>query len=423
MVQTWTVLAFSLGYVGLLFVVAYYGDQRARRRDGRQISKPIVYSLSLAVYCTSWTYYGSVGLSAASGYNFLPVYIGPILLFLVAWPLLRRIVVLSKRHNITSIADFIAARHGKSQWLAAAVTVIAVIGIMPYTALQLKAVSTSFAVLTRHAEGPLSTLLNRPGAAAYTELGISLLLATFAILFGTRRIEATEHHDGLILAIAFESIVKLLAFLCVGAFVTWGMFGGFGDLAARVVADPKLSHLFLSGGDGTLWITITGLAFAAALCLPRQFHVTIVENAGEGDLRRAAWLFPLYLIVINIFVVPIAIAGLSLFPDGNVKGDLFVIALPLAAGQNIVALLAFIGGFSAATGMVIMSCVALSTMVSNDLVMPFVLHGRRLGLAERENMGAVTLTVRRFAIVAVMLLGYGYCRIAGDGPASPRSGF
>jgi Na+/proline symporter/CheY-like chemotaxis protein len=416
MVQTWAVVAFSLGYVGLLFLVAYYGDQRARRRDGRQVARPIVYSLSLAVYCTSWTYYGSVGLSAATGYNFLPVYIGPILLFLVCWPLLRRIVLLSKRHNITSIADFVAARYGKSQRLAAAITVIAVIGIMPYTALQLKAVSTSFAVLTQHAHGPLSALANRPGAAAWTELGVSLLLATFAILFGTRRIQATEHHDGLILAIAFESIVKLLAFLFVGAFVTWGLFGGFGDLASRVSASPSLRHLFWSGADGTLWITITGLAFAAALCLPRQFHATIVENAGEGDLRRAAWLFPLYLIVINIFVVPIAIAGLVTFPGGSVNGDLFVIALPMAAGREVIALIAFIGGFSAATGMVIMSCVALSTMVSNDLVMPIVLHGRRLGLAEREDMGAVILGIRRIAIVAVMLLGYGYCRVASDGP-------
>lgn len=422
MVPTWAVVAFSLGYVGLLFAVAYYGDQRARRRERRLTSRPLVYSLSLAVYCTSWTYYGSVGLSAASGYNFLPVYIGPILLFLVCWPLLRRIVLLSKRHNITSIADFIAARHGKSQWLAAAVTVVAVIGIMPYTALQLKAVSASFAMLTEHAHGPLSVLVNRPGAAAWTELGVSLLLATFAILFGTRRIEATEHHDGLILAIAFESIVKLFAFLCVGAFVTWGMFGGFGDLAARVEASPGLRHLFWSGADGPLWLTITGLAFAAALCLPRQFHVTIVENAGESDLRRAAWLFPLYLVAINIFVVPIAIAGLSAFPSGSVNGDLYVIALPMAAKQEWVALLAFIGGFSAATGMVIMSCVALSTMVSNALVMPIVLHGRHLGLTERENMGAVILAIRRAAIVAVMLLGYGYCRMAGNGPGLAEIG-
>ncbi|HEY5208217.1 MAG TPA: NahK/ErcS family hybrid sensor histidine kinase/response regulator [Stellaceae bacterium] len=417
MVRSWAILALSLAYVGLLFAVAYYGDRLARRRDRRQISKPIVYSLSLAVYCTSWTYYGSVGLSASSGYNFLPIYIGPILLFVVGWPLVRRIVLLSKRHNITSIADFIAARYGKSQWLAATVTVIAVIGIMPYTALQLKAVSTSFTVLNQFSDGPLSSLATQPGAAVYTELGVSLLLATFAILFGTRRIEATEHHDGLILAIAFESVVKLLAFLFVGAFVTWGMFGGFGDLAARVAARPDLGKLFGSGGNGTLWMTMTGLAFTAALCLPRQFHVTIVENAGERDLRKAQWLFPLYLIAINIFVVPIAIAGLSMFPEGSVNSDLFVIALPLAAGQNLVALVAFIGGFSAATGMVIVSCVALSTMVSNDLVMPIVLHGRRLGLAEREDMGALIRRIRRIAILAVMLLGYGYCRLAGDTPA------
>lgn len=416
MVRTWATLAFSLGYVGVLFAVAYYGDQRAHRRGRQPLSKPVIYSLSLAVYCTSWTYYGSVGLSATSGYDFLPIYIGPIVLFLIGWPLIRRIIELSKRHNITSIADFIAARYGKSQWLAASVTVIAVIGAMPYIALQLKAVSTSFTVLTAFPNGALTSLTSRPGAAVFTELGVSLLLATFAILFGTRRIEATEHHHGLILAIAFESVVKLLAFLVVGAFVTWGMFGGFGDLASRVSASPELRRVFMSGDNGTLWVTMTGLAFTAALCLPRQFHVAIVENASERDLRKAAWLFPLYLVAINIFVVPIAIAGLVTFPNGSVNGDLFVVALPMAAGQSLVALIAFIGGFSAATGMVIVACVALSTMVSNDLVMPIVLHGRRLGLAERQDMGKLILWIRRIAILAVMLLAYGYYRVAGDAP-------
>jgi Na+/proline symporter/CheY-like chemotaxis protein len=416
MVRTWATLAISIGYVGLLFAVAYYGDQRARRRDRREISKPVVYSLSLAVYCTSWTYYGSVGLSATSGYEFLPIYIGPILLFLVGWPLIRRIIGLSKRHSITSIADFIAARYGKSQRLAATVTVIAVIGIMPYIALQLKAVSTSFTVLTAFPQGALSSLATSPGTAVYTELGVSVLLATFAILFGTRQIEATEHHDGLMLAIAFESVVKLLAFLIVGAFVTWGMFGGLGDLASRVAADPTLQKTFLTSTDGTLWVTMTGLAFAAGLCLPRQFHATIVENASERDLRTAAWLFPLYLVAINIFVVPLAIAGLTTFPHGSVGGDLFVVALPMEAGQSVVALIAFIGGFSAATGMVILSCVALSTMVSNDLIMPIVLHGRRIGLAEREDMGALILRIRRIAILAIMLLAYGYYRLAGNAP-------
>jgi Na+/proline symporter/signal transduction histidine kinase/CheY-like chemotaxis protein len=411
MIGGWAILALSLGYVGLLFALASFGDRLAKAR-GRPKAKPVIYALSLAVYCTSWTFYGSVGLAAKTGYDFLTIYIGPILMFALGWPLLARIIRISKAHNITSIADFIAARYGKSQLLAAAVTVIAALGTLPYIALQLKAVSASFTVLLNYPSVTLSSSSSEP-ASAYTALAVALLLSLFAILFGARHIDATEHNEGMMLAIAFESVVKLVAFLVLGAFITWGMFGGFGDLLGRVAHDPALSRVFLSGVDGPTWLTMTGLALAAILCLPRQFHVVVVENTDPRDLHKAAWMFPLYLVAINIFVIPIAIAGLSLFPTG-VDGDMFVLALPIAAHRELLTLIAFIGGLSAATGMVIVSSVAVSNMISNDLVMPIVLHGRRLGLAERADMGSLILRIRRMAIVVIMLLGYCSYLLIGD---------
>ena len=413
MIDRWVVLAISVGYVGLLFAIAYHGDRQARAR-GRPASRPFVYALSLAVYCTSWTFYGSVGLAARTGYNFLPIYIGPILMFALGWPLVRRIIHLSKRHNITSIADFIAARYGKSPRLAAAVAIIALIGALPYIALQLKAVSTSFAVLMDFSELGTSLAGTSPSIPGDTALIVSVILALFAILFGTRHIDATEHNEGMVSAIAFESVVKLVAFLVVGGVVTWGMFGGIHDLAARVGSAPRLRQVFLSGIDGPTWVTMTGLAFCAILCLPRQFYMTVVESVDERDVRRAAWLFPIYLVAINIFVVPIAVAGLILFPNGAIDADMFVIALPIMGGYHAVALLAFIGGLSAAAAMVIVASVAVSSMVSNDLVMPIVLHGRRLGLAEREDMGALILNGRRVAILGSVLLAYGYYKLVGD---------
>jgi len=411
MISGWAIVALSLGYVGLLFALAYYGDRLVKAR-GRAKAKPIIYSLSLAVYCTSWTFYGSVGLAAKTGYGFLPIYIGPIVVFALGWPLMARLIRISKTHNITSIADFIAARYGKSQLLAAAVTVIAALGTLPYIALQLKAVSTSFAVLMSYPVLELRASVSQP-SSAFTALAVALLLALFAVLFGTRHIEATEHNEGMILAIAFESIVKLIAFVAVGSFVTWGMFGGLGDIAERIGREPSLSRVFLSGIDGTQWVTMTALAIAAILCLPRQFHVAVVENTEPGDLYKAAWLFPLYLVAINIFVIPIAVAGLSTFGQSG-DGDMFVLALPLAAGEIPFAVIAFVGGLSAATGMAIVSSVAISNMISNDLVMPIVLRGRRLGLAERSDMGRVILRIRRAAIFAIMLLGYFYYQLIGD---------
>jgi len=311
----------------------------------------VVYALSLAVYCTSWTFYGSVGLASTSGYDFIPVYLGPILLFTLGYFVLRKIVRIGKAENITTIADFIAARFGKSQSLAAVVTLFVVVGILPYIALQLKAVSTSFVVLTSYPDIIMPAGVAGTPWWSDTALVVALLMATFAIVFGTRNVDATEHHEGMMLAIAFESIVKLVTFLAAGIFVTYFMFAGFGDLAERAAAVPEIADRFAVDIHASTWVTISLLSLIAIICLPRQFHVAVVENADERELKRAAWIFPGYLIAINIFVIPIAVAGLLLFSGRGVDADTFVLALPMLAQQETLTLLVFIGGLSAATGM------------------------------------------------------------------------
>lgn len=417
MLNDWTILAASLVYIGILFAIASWGDRRAERQGARPRAKPVVYALSLAVYCTSWTFYGSVGLASSSGYDFIPVYLGPILLFTAGYVVLRKIVRIGKAENITTIADFIAARFGKSQTLAAVVTLFVVVGILPYIALQLKAVSTSFNLLISYPD-----IVMPAGAAgtpwwADTALVVALLMATFSIMFGTRNVDATGHHEGMMLAIAFESIVKLLTFLAAGFFVTFFMFDGFGDLVVRAAAVPEIADRFALNIDASTWITITLLSFTAMICLPRQFHVAVVENADETELKRATWMFPGYLVAINIFVIPIAVAGLLLFSGRGVDADTFVLALPMLAQQETLTLLVFLGGLSAATGMVIIATVALATMVSNDVVMPLVLrYARREGHRDGD-VGARLLNIRRIAMTAILLLAFVYYRSAGEGQA------
>ena len=373
MLPGWLIFVTSFGYLCLLFAIAYYGDKRADA--GRSlIANPYIYALSIAVYCTSWTFYGSVGRAASSGVGFLPIYLGPTLMFTLGWFVLRKIIRISKLNHITSIADFVSSRYGKSHLLGGLVTVIAVVGILPYISLQLKAVSTSFNVILHYPEVIVQAGLAGSPLHADTALYVALLLAMFTILFGTRTIEATEHHQGMVAAIAFESVVKLLAFLAVGVFVTFGMFDGPGDLFGRAAALPELRRLMTLEGAGGNWVALTALAMMAIICLPRQFQVAVVENTDESHLNKAMWLFPLYLLAINVFVLPIAFGGLLRFPGGGVDADTFVLALPMAEESPWLALFVFIGGLSAATAMVIVATIALSTMVSNDLVMPVLLR-------------------------------------------------
>jgi Na+/proline symporter/CheY-like chemotaxis protein len=410
MLEGWVVVAVALGYIGLLFLVASYGDRtRGLGRDGR--ARLLIYPLSLAIYCTSWTFFGSVGSASRTGYEFLTIYIGPVLMIGLFAPLLVRIVRLAKTQNITSIADFIAARYGKGQAVAATVALIAIIGTIPYIALQLKAVSSSLETILAHIT--LASTAGRP-LLGDIALFVALSMATFAVLFGTRHIDATEHQDGLMLAIATESIVKLFAFLAVGIFVTFWMFGGPSALFEAARIHPQTISLFAHEVPFDTLVVTTLLSFVAIILLPRQFHVAVVENNNEGEIKRAAWMFPLYLVLINLFVVPIALAGLLTFKPGTVDSDMFVLALPLQAGSNILTIAAFVGGLSAATAMVIVESVALSIMVSNDLVMPLVLQRRGALLSRRENVGSLLLKVRRLSIFAILLLAYLYYRLAGD---------
>jgi Na+/proline symporter/signal transduction histidine kinase len=407
----------AFAYLGVLFAIAYYADERADA--GRSvIASPYVYSLSLAVYATAWTFYGSVGRAASDGVGFLPIYIGPTLMIALWWVVLRKILRISKQNRITSLADFIASRYGKSALLGGLVTVIAVIGILPYISLQLKAVSNSFTILIQYPEIVMPTKVAALSTRQDTALWVALILAAFTIAFGTRHLDAAEHHQGMVAAIAFESLVKLLAFLAVGAFVTFGIYDGFGDVFSRAAAEPKL-HAMLAplgsvAGGYANWVWLTILSMMAIMFLPRQFQVAVIENVDEKHVNKAIWLFPVYMLAINIFVLPIAFGGLLRFPDGSVDADTFVLTLPMAEKRELLALLVFIGGLSAATGMVIVETIALSTMVCNDLVMPVLLRMRGLRLNERKDLTGLLLGIRRGAILLILLLGYLYFKLAGE---------
>jgi Na+/proline symporter/nitrogen-specific signal transduction histidine kinase len=416
MLQGWVIVAASFAYLGVLFAIAWWGDKRADA--GRSvIANPYIYALSLAVYCTAWTYYGSVGRAASSGIGFLPVYLGPTLILALWWFLMLKMIRISKTNRITSIADFVAARYGKSPTLGGLVTIIAVIGIIPYIALQLKAISNSFTILLHYPEIMMPARADAAPLLQDTTFYVAMLLAAFTILFGTRHLDATERHEGMVAAIAFESIVKLAAFVAVGLFVTFGIYDGFGDIFSRAAASPDLQKLMTIEGSGVSygsWFSLTVVSMLSIILLPRQFQIAVVENTNENHLRKAIWLFPLYLLAINVFVLPIALGGKLLFPDGSVDADTFVLTLPMSQHAEALALFVFIGGLSAATGMVIVEAIALSTMVCNDLVMPLLLRYGWFGLARRPDLSGVLLDVRRWAIVIILMLGYIYFRVAGE---------
>ena len=416
MLQGWVIVLASFLYLGVLFAIAWYADHRSDH--GRSlIASPLVYALSLGVYCTTWTFYGSVGRAAANGIGFLPIYLGPTLLFALGGFILYRMIRIAKANRITSIADFVASRYGKSQLLGGLVTVIAVVGVIPYIALQLKAVSNSFTILGNYPEIVMPAAVGAVPLFQDSALYVAMILAAFTILFGTRHLDATERHEGMVAAIAVESVVKLVAFLAVGAFVVWGMHDGVGDIFARAAAVPEVATR-LDRADAPAaygsWGTLIFLSLFASLLLPRQFQIAVVENVDATHLNRAVWLFPLYLFLINLFVLPVALAGLMHFPLGTVDADTFVLTLPMAHQQETLALFVFIGGLSAATGMVIVETIALSTMVCNDLVMPLLLRMPWLGLAAKADLSGLLLEIRRWAIAIILGLGYLYFRVAGE---------
>ena len=399
MVSSWILLLVSIGYAALLFGVAWWGDRRPMYPD-RPWLRPVVYSLALAVYCSSWTFYGAVGSAVRNGIGYLPIYLGPLLLFLFGWRIIERLALISRSQNTVSIADFISSRYGRSRRLAALVTVIALIGVVPYLALQYKAVALSLGVLTGQGAG-------NTGFFTDPALYVALLMALFAALFGTRQVDATEHHHGMMLAIALESLIKLLAMIAVGVFAyLW--------LGGQVRHVGESARVLFENAPPVGFFTQTLLGFLAIVCLPRQFHVAVVECSDVGDIRKARWLFGIYLVLISVMVVPIATAGVAMFGNGGVASDTFVLALPLTAGNNALALAAYVGGFSAATGMTIVASIALATMVSNDLVMPVLL---RRGWAERHaeaDVATRVLWIRRIAILMLALAAYVYYRNSGN---------
>jgi signal transduction histidine kinase len=408
------VIGVSFGYLLLLIAVASFGDWRAAR--GRSIiANPWTYALSLAVYCTAWTYFGSVGRAASGGIWFLPIYLGPTLAMVLGWLVVRKMIRIAKTYRITSIADFIGSRYGKSPLLAGLVTLIAVVGIVPYIALQLKAVSAGYGLLTASSLSELPTQVHWTQDSTFY---MALALAGFTMVFGARHLDSAERHEGMVAAIAFESVVKLIAFLAVGLFVVYGMFNGLADLFSRAQAVPGLAKLLRLEQSGsfawTQWFAMTLLSMLSVIFLPRQFQVMVVENVRESHLRRAVWVFPLYLLAINLFVLPIALGGLLYFDGAKLNADNFVLSLPLAAGQPALALFAFIGGLSAATGMVIVETIAVSTMVCNELVMPLLLRTAHFRAGAGHDLTRVLLAIRRAAILVVLVLGYVYFHLAGE---------
>jgi|GEM_PF-651780 len=402
MFSPWTVIGVIVAYVAVLFAIAQWAE---RSRAGKRVSKYSgVFALGLAVYCTTWTYYGSVGKAATGGMGFLPVYLGPTLGLLLGWTIFRRIVRLKHAHRISSIADFISSRYGKSQAVAAMVTLIMMVGIIPYVGLQLKAVTGTFVQITAGSSDAGGSM------AGWFSPIIATLMTVFTIAFGIRHIDPTERHPGMVVSLAIESAFKLVAFLAAGFFIVKSAFGGMDGFVESFSNNPPDLPMLAAGDSKQImvWITVTLLSMSAFSFLPRQFHVGVVENGDPEQVKKAAWLTPLYLIVINLLVVPIAMGG-SLLAEPGTTGDQYVLAIPVQSGQAALSLGVFIGGFSAAIGMIMISSMTMATMISNHLVMPVVSALPSLSFLRRR-----MLYVRWVAAAGFIFAGYGFEVGVGD---------
>ncbi|MEM9638376.1 MAG: sodium:solute symporter family protein, partial [Pseudomonadota bacterium] len=402
-------VAVCLAYVFLLFCVAFAAERAGvQGRAGWLLRSPLVYTLSLSIYCTAWTFYGAVGYAARSGFEYVTIYLGPSLVIVGWWWIVRRLVRIGRSHKVTSIADLISSRYGKSNGLAIVVTVMAVIGVTPYIALQLQSVTASLSLFAAAEQGSLSDAEEARAAGFWIAVGLAL----FTVLFGTRHLNVNERQHGVVIAVAVEAVVKLIALLAVGVFVVWGIAGGVSETLARIDA----SDLGTWEMDGSRWAGLTFVSAAAFLCLPRMFQVMVVENDDERHLQIASWAFPLYLMLMSLFVVPIAVIGLDLLP-ADANPDFFVLSLPLSQGQEGLAMLSFLGGFSSATSMVIVATLALSTMVSNHVVMPVFLYLQQGGATQSGDVRNVVILSRRLSILAIIALGYIYYQFSGGSSA------
>jgi Na+/proline symporter/signal transduction histidine kinase len=407
-----SVILSSVLYLLVLFGIGYYAEYRSEANKSI-INNPYIYALSLAVYCTAWTFFGSVGRATTTGIEFLYIYLGPTLMAPLFWILLRKIIRISKTQRITSIADFISTRYGKNVSLGVVVTLLSVIGIIPYIAIQLKAISTSIDIVTSSTH----EITNTFNVFSDNTFYIAILLSAFVILFGTRSVDATEKHEGMVAAIAFESIIKIIAFTVVGVFVTYFLFNGFGEVLKKSAELPTFQKLFVVQ-DNKMYIQMFSmmiLSMLAVLFLPRQFQISVVENVQEKHLNKAMWLFPLYLLLINIFVVPIAFGGSIVFSGQNLNADTYVLALPIKAHQPWLIMMVYIGGFSAASSMIIVETIALSTMISNHIVMPLLLFLSSFSKWNLERFfRLIIISSRRISIVVIILMAYLYDRTVAE---------
>lgn len=406
-----TVLAYSFGYLALLFAIAYFAERRSAK--GKSVVSPSMYALSLAVYCSAWTYYGSVGRAVKFGIDYLLIYLGPTLMTPLWWMVLRKIIRICKVQRITSIADFISARYGKSATLGMVVAFFCIIGVVPYIALQIKAISLSLDVLVNNDYAASDVGSNGIFFSDIT-FYITIGLAIFTILFGVRKMDVTERHEGIVAAIAFESLWKLVVFLLIGFVITYSFFDGFTDIFQQAQQIETLAKRFTLQSDSDNWFWMMFISMNAVLLLPRQFQVGVVENTNERHILRATWLFPLYLLVINIFVLPIAFGGELSLLGTNANPDMFVLSLPLSKGYDGLAILVYLGGLSAATSMIIVSSIALSVMASNNLIVPALLRLKVFSHTS-SSFNAVLKYSRWGSIILILLASYGYCvSIASD---------
>ena len=408
----WLVILCSFLYLGVLFAIAYWAEKNSQ---SRWVNNAYTYALSLAVYCTAWTYYGSIGRAADEGLDFLTTYIGPILMAPLMWVVLRKIIRICKVQRITTIADFVSTRYGKEPFLGALVTMVCVIGVLPYISIQIKAMSMSFSTLTG------TTISNNPEFSFFNDTAfyITLFLVVFTILFGARKVDANQKNTGLVAAIAFESVFKLMAFLITGAYVTFVIFDGFPDVFARASTLPGYNDMVSinqeTGYANWMWLNL--LSMIAILLLPRQFHVSVKENCQEKHLKKAMWLFPLYLLLINIFVIPVALGGSLLFLGENIDPDTYLLAIPVQHGNTLLAMFTYLGGVSAATSMIIVSTTALAVMLSNSVFMPLIVQNKKLAATFADNLSTILVRSRQTMIVLLLLFAYLYFKyISGQFP-------
>ena len=393
MLSIWTVGTIVGCYLLALFALAFWGDKRLR--DNRQ--HPILYSLGLGVHCTSWAFFGTTSQAAQYGWAVIPTYLGIMLTMAFAFPVVLHISRLCQQHNISSLADLISLKYQHSHLIAALITLLCFFGVVPYIALQLDAITKSINLLTDDAH------TSTPWLSIY----VAILLALFAIIFGTRTLNLTDKHPGLLLTIAFESVIKLVALCAVGVFVCFYLFDGVLDLVSNAASNASAREVIYADSAPWVYVSHVVLGVCSMFVLPRQFHMNFVEQNGEGELRTARWLFPLYLFGMTLFIIPIALAGKMLLPV-DTSSDAYVLALPLYAENIALSSFAFIGGLSATTSMVIVATLALGIMISNNVVTPLWLKARLKTSPNRSMQPNKILSIRRITVVVVLSIALWY---------------